>query len=454
MNLTLLKRKWLMPLMFFEFYLGLSVLLFFFGPWPWKVQNPTILATYLIASQVFIAVGYFAAWRYVKASYRVTDGIAQAAHVKSGLKFLKYALIIGFVMLIPTSLSRTGSFFPDIISGLINTGQNYNENYERLSHGNNYVFVEYLRMLLSVYLTGLFPLVVFYWSRISRLTKSYCISLILFNLAIYISVGVNKGIADIVVTLPWLIYLGVSAGILKIRINRKLLAVTLIVFFALFLQFFGNSQSQRGGGAGEFGVIDIGTGDIVIADKENLVSQFLGGNQLIIYESLSRYIGTGYYALSKAFEIESDSTYGLGNSMFLSRQANIIFGTDYFTNESLPGKLESATGFGMYRLWHSIYPWLASDFGFIGTLFIMGLLSFLFALSWGNSLVTLSSNWVIMSFIMLIIFYYIPANNQIFQSGEGTFSFVFLLSGIILNRLTRGHLSVRKGQMGVQSQNV
>ena len=235
MNLSVLKRKWLAPLIFFEFYLGISVLLFFFGPWPWDVQNPIELTSYLIASQAFIAVGYLAAWRYVKIAHIVTDEVDLAANVKSGLKFLKYAIFIGFLMLIPTSLSRAGTYFPNVISGIINTGENYNDNYARLMLGNKYLFVEYIRMLFSVYLAGIYPLVVFYWSRLSGQTKFYGLSIILFNIAVYVASGINKGIADVVITLPWLLYLGMSTGLLKIRINRNLLVIFLTICFVLFL---------------------------------------------------------------------------------------------------------------------------------------------------------------------------------------------------------------------------
>lgn len=432
MDLLVLRKKWLAPLIFFEIYLGVSVLLFFLGPWPWLVEKPITLAVYLVASQIFIFFGYFLAWKRVKKTQSHINSSMRNKQVKLGIVFLKRALIITLIMFIPTSLSRTGALFPDIFAGLNNTGDSYNENYERLASGNSFVIVEYLRMIFSVFLVGLYPLAVVYWAKLSWKIRVLCVAAILLNLSIYIAIGVNKGLADFVITLPWLIFFGVSTAMLKFRFNPKLLTVGFVIMFVLFMQFFGKGQLERSGGVGEYGVLNVGEA-IIQANRTDDISSVLSFNYQIIYESITRYLGTGYYALSKTFEIKHDSTMGLGASMFLARNANAIFGTTFFTNSSLPGLLETQTGFGMFTLWHSIYPWLASDFGFIGTLFVMGMLAYLFALSWGNALVTLSSRWIILSFLMFILFYYIPANNQIFQSGESCLAFIFLVVGTLLS---------------------
>jgi hypothetical protein len=431
-----LRVKWLAPLIFFEFYLAATILLFFFGPWPWGVDAPVQLAAYLVTAQVFIGSGYLLAWRRIRCTYGT--GVS-AQQVGTGIAFLKRALFVTFVLLIPTSLSRTGEVLPNILAGLVDPGTAYNRNFERLESGNAFVIVEYLRMLLSPLLVGVYPLAIVYWSRLSWRIRGLCLAAITFNLSLYFATGTNKGLADFVITLPWLMFLGISAGILKLRINRGAFAIGFSILFFAFLKFFGRGQVQREGGVGEFGIFNTGV-DIINADANNAISKILSSNLQIIFESLTRYLGQGYYALSMSFNIESSSTFGFGGSMFLARNADEIFGTNHFTSGSIPGLLEAQTGWGMFTLWHSIYPWLASDFGFIGTLFVLAALSYLFALSWGRSLVTLGPQWVIMSYLLLILFFYIPANNQIFQSGETCFAFLLLLLGTM--RWKRSSLAV------------
>jgi hypothetical protein len=435
-----LRRLWMRPLVFFQLYLSTTVLLFFFGPWPWNVDDPLLLATYLLAAQGFIAAGYLMAWRRV----RWLHGTGQKAvrHVATGISYLRWALLISFVLLIPTSLSRTGSVLPNIFFGLSDVGFAYNQNFERLEGGNAFVMVEYLRMLFAPFLVAVFPLTVVYWSQLSIRLKVLCLVVIIFNLSLYIATGTNKGFADIVITLPMLMFLSVSAGILRLRFRRHTLVIAFVVLLAGFLQFFGIGQIQRIGGVGEFGVFNTGLG-LIEADSANAASQFLTDNLRIIFESLVRYLTTGYYALSLGFSVEHASTFGLGHSMFTARNADAIFETSHFTWGSIPGLLELQSNFGMFTLWHSIYPWIASDVGFVGTLFVMGIFGYLLGLSWGYSLLTLSPKWVTLLYLLLILFFYIPANNQIFQSGETFMAFLLILTGLAFSWSTRS-TSLRK----------
>ena len=374
------------------------------------------------------------AWRRIRLTHDASVSEGKTQKIDVGIIFLKRALIVTFVLLVPTSLSRTGTVLPDIVTGLSDPGMVYNQNFERLGAGNTFVLVEYLRIFLSPLLVGVYPLAIVYWSKLSRKVRVFCFVAIIFNLSLYLATGTNKGFADFVITLPWLIFLGVSAGILRLRIHRSILFVGIVVLFVSFMFFFGMGQIQREGGVGERGVFNTGF-DLITADTSNAISKLLSNDLQIIFESLTRYIGQGYYALSMSFDIDHDSTLGFGNSIFLARNADAFFGTNQYTTGSIPGLLETQTGWGMLTLWHSIYPWLASDFGFIGTLFVLATLSYLFALSWGNSLVTLAPQWIILSYLLFILFYYIPANNQIFQSGETCFAFFILLGSVLYRKI-------------------
>lgn len=439
MNAQTLRIKWLAPMVFLQLYLMLSVVLFFFGPWNWKVGDPALLGSYLATAQLCIASGYLLAWKKIRKLHTTTGGSELC--VRSGIKFLKGALLITFLFMIPTSLSRTGSALPDIFSGLSKTGAVYNENFERLERGNAYVVVEYLRMVMSPLLTAVFPLALVYWSRLSVRLKLLCLAAIFFNLGLYISTGTNKGLADAVITLPWLIFLGLSVGTLRFRFTKRFLVAISLMLLVGFLQFFGIGQTEREGGVGALGVFNSGF-SLLHANKDHPISAMLPDSQRIIFESLARYLGQGYYALSLSLDIEHSSTFGVGHSMFLARNADSIFGTHHFTQGSIPGLLETQTGWGMFSLWHSIYPWLASDVGFAGALLVLGALSYLFGVSWGRSLMTADPRAITLSYLLLILFFYIPANNQIFQSGETCVAFILLLFDFLIRKriLPRRHL--------------
>ena len=423
-----LRRRWLTPLIFFQLYLGFSVLLYAFGPWPWESPNQSLTVGYLVVAQCCIAIGYLISWPKVYRARRlIGPDTDQFSH--SAVTFIKVALFVNYALFIPSSLSRTGGIFPDLVLGLTNTGLAYNINLERLDQGNPYVLFEYIRMISSPWIIGLFPLTVVYWKKISPLMRYLCFGAIFLNVALYIGTGTNKGLADFVITLPWLIFLGVSVGYLYVRLRPRILILFGLLIVA-FLAFFSAGQIQRAGDVGIAGAFDSGDG-IISADRDHLVSTILPEILVIIFESISRYVTQGYYALSLTFDLDSPTTFGFGNSMFLARNADSVTGTNYFTTQSLPSLLEQSSGWSMTGLWHSIYPWLASDFGYIGTLVVLGILSYVMGLSWGLSLVVPRPISIIIFYLLLIMFYYIPANNQILQSGETAVAF-FLCCGYAL----------------------
>jgi len=84
-------------------------------------------------------------------------------------------------------------------------------------------------------------------------------------------------------------------------------------------------------------------------------------------------------------------------------------------------------GWKPYGNWHSIYPWLASDFSFPGTLIIVFIIGHLFAKSWLDTLRGANPFAVaaLAQFITMLV--YFPANNQVAQGGESWTAFTGIL---------------------------
>lgn len=419
-------KTWIAPLIFFQCYLSFTVILFFFGPWPWDVSNPVQLTAFLLAAQASMIVGYLYAWRFVKSWAPVgVSELSRGAATERGdarsIRLLKISVIIALAMLIPTSLSRTGQALPSVIEGVVEAGASYNENYRRVSAGNAYVVVEYVRIALSVFLVAVFPLLLVFWKNLAPHWRILSSVSVIGHLSFYLATGTNKGLADILITAPWLLVLANwrNEGSFGVRRNQ-IAALLALAAFALF--FFSVGQEQREGGVGSDGVYNTGSGRIY-ADKDHPITSMLPDWATVGFESLSRYLCSGYYALSLCLGYETESTLGLGHSMFLARNADAVMGVDHFVWGSVPGVLETRTGYSMFGLWHSIYPWIASDVGLLGCILTMGAFSFLLAYGWGRCLNGAGSEWIIMVYLLLLLFYYIPANNQVFQSPETCVAF-------------------------------
>src|SRR6266850_4716245 len=129
--------------------------------------------------------------------------------------------------------------------------------------------------------------------------------------------------------------------------------------------------------------------------------------------------------------------FGVGNSMFLYFNAVKVTGDSRIENLPYPVRVERSRGWGAYENWISIYPWLASDVSFPGTILVVFLIGRLFAQSWLDTLRGDNPLAVVMFSIFVIMLFYFPANNQMLQSGEGLMAF---WGTLILWRRSRGRV--------------
>jgi hypothetical protein len=407
------------PIFFFEIYLSLTVILFAFGPWHWPVNNDLELYGYLIAVQVFLFLGYA-----VGVLKRKRSLIVKGRSV-SNLVF--WSLAVNLALLLPTAYARSGSLIPHVWQGLINPGSAYTYAVARASEGGPWVFIEYARILLAPLLALAYPVIVATWSDRSRSSRALCVFVFLFVVCIYISMGTNKAIIDSVLLLPWLIFLGVSAQTLRMsgaQMRRVLLCC--VLFILAGLAFFGYGQVHREGGVAVNSAF--GPPLYIFADRGNWLTSSLPDFARIFIESISRYACQGYYALSKALQLSSDFSFGVGNSMFLGKNIEKMFHVEILQN-TFPGRLDSTEGWGMYSLWDSIYPWIASDVGFIGSLMVIFLIGYFFSLSWIHAIKDRSPFSIVLASYFIVMLFYFPANNQIMQNGESCIGFCLVLLG-------------------------
>jgi hypothetical protein len=134
----------------------------------------------------------------------------------------------------------------------------------------------------------------------------------------------------------------------------------------------------------------------------------------------------GYYALSLSLDREFLPLFGFGNSMFLYRNLARLTGDDDILNRPYPVQIEK-DGWQAYGNWASIYPWIASDVSFPGTLVVVFLIGRLFALIWLDTLDGANPFAVALFAELVIMLIYFPANNQVLQSGEPLVAFYALL---------------------------
>jgi hypothetical protein len=137
---------------------------------------------------------------------------------------------------------------------------------------------------------------------------------------------------------------------------------------------------------------------------------------------LTTYASQGYYALYLALDKPFVPSFGVGHSMFLTRQAARLPGLQWIADTSYPARIQE-DGWSTFGLFSSIYPWIASDVGFPGTIAVVFLVGYALAVSWRETIVW-RNPFALAAFVQFCtMVYYFPANNQCLQSGETVAAF-------------------------------
>jgi hypothetical protein len=128
---------------------------------------------------------------------------------------------------------------------------------------------------------------------------------------------------------------------------------------------------------------------------------------------LYNYLTQGYYGLSLALRLDFVWTYGLGNSFFLHMVEERFVGSEYARANAYPARIEHEFGYSMTQRWHTIYPWLASDLTFAGTIIFVFLIGMLLAITWFETLAGHNPFAVAMLANLSLMLFYFNANNQV-----------------------------------------
>lgn len=402
----------LLPILFLLTYLNLTVFLFAFGPWPWPVQDAAKLYIFLAFAHLALLLGYLsAAFNRPRGYYgKWKVGWLVAASLAANL-----------LLLIPTSLSRTGSAIPNVLAGVTTPGAAYFASIQ-LRIGRT-APLEYIRILLGPLLFLLLPLVIYYWQQLKWAIKGLAAFSILGYMGIYLATGTNKGIADLLLITPWLVLASHQSGYFKLtrRLKLAIIAVGLIAALMFFWFFMSGQKSRRSSSAFNyyFPYADIQ------ADPDNFLVRGLPPLAQIGVIGMASYLTQGYYALYLSLEKPFVPMLGIGNSMFLYRNASKLTGNAEIAKKPYPVRIETE-GWDAYTTWSSIYPWLASDFSFFGTILVVFLIGRFFALAWGEAMMGGNPFAIAVLAQFVIMIFYFPANNQVLQTGEGLTSFYFI----------------------------
>ena len=421
-----MQMKYLLPIVFVETYLVITLLVFSFGPIEYFLEEPLVFWGYIASYHLAMIMGYILAEITSKKKINRTVSFDDISSFQ-----IRFLILIAFLAFLigHKNLTMSASIIPydfisNIVAGLQNSTAQYVLKIARMDEyaGDKalnilYFFVAFSKLILI-------PIVVFYWRKLSIIDKLLALIVSFLPVLSGISAGTNKPLFDFVFIyassiLFYFIYAYYSGK--KYSFKRVVFfAVIILLFLCLAIWFFGEAMLGRGG---DLTYIESTSplGHIKIddayrnADKDSFLS--------FIYVWLSNYLVQGYYGFSQSLNVDFTSTFGFGNSPFLIRQAQWLTGYD-LSQYTYEHKIEAVWGEAQ---WHSLYAKIANDFHFSGVVvwnFIMG---FYLAKVWRSFLDenNLYAKFLLPLFVIMVIF--TPANNQVFGFIE-TLSTFFLMT--------------------------
>lgn len=385
----------------------LTVGLYLFGPVCFGDEPPSLGVALLVLIYIAaLALG----WHSAKSITLQVPG-----RKFSPAQFVVMAIIVGLLLLPATLFIRSG-----FESGL-SVGEIYVNSEER--RGEMLTPIEYVRLFFGVFIFGLFPVLLVFWRELTRRVAVVGVVVVFISLAIGIFSGVNKPLFDVAIIMVGLY----AAGVWVPRFRwgeRIVVAIVVCIFFIGIATFFVEGQLTRYGSPVVGGY-----------DKKTETSYKYSGDDalpLVFYSALSAYLVQGYRAMDLALNEDFDFSWGVGNSIFLSRQVDRFAGTS-LQDSTYPAKIENH-GWDRYVNWSSFYTWWASDLHFVGVSVLMFFIGRIFRLIRNSLYRERRVSTVILYAYLILGLFYLPANNQLLQSGETAISFLFLLLFV----LTRG----------------
>lgn len=305
--------------------------------------------------------------------------------------------------------------------GLNSFGELYNA---RIEDNSNFVIL--IRFICSVFrmMANALGIYKFKTSPV-KIKRLIIINVTLYILVFLFGYGTQKGVSDIV------IYLAVAIYVTRIQENKitskksiRRIAVLLIGAFFLFSYMQYLRYEPLGINASNFHLYS--TGEFYF-DTDHVIFKLFGDKLGFGMASiLSSYLSQGYYGLSLCMQLPFEWTFGVGSSYALSSLLNKI-GISGIYERTYLNRMTETFGRNGLRSWNTIFPWLASDYTWIGAILFFIPVGYFMAKAWkevikNNNII---SYLVIVNVLILVLF--TPANNQLFHGYDSFFSTWFLI---------------------------
>jgi hypothetical protein len=400
-----------LPMKLFFWYILTTLFMFLFGPIKYYyVDNQLFLLSFICFFLIVASAFYYLGAHCVIQQSRMRIPLTRK-------KILRFALIYSFALCILIAIQDAAVhgfqigelLIKDFFSRMAETYTDV----DFFSTPASWIS-SYTNWLKIIALTG----GVFYYQDLSKIER-WCfygvIALTCFDVIFF--VGSQKQLFDLVIYL----YVPFFSKRLIRGKKRKMILVTLIVAFILII-FTGNViESRRELWAYRYNSSVSYVGATI--DTNNWLYGVLPSSISTPITIVSSYTSQGYRGLALCLKLPFEWAYGMGSSFKMMRDFSRWFNIPLSSIEvSYPVRMQAEFGIGAYAQWHTIFPWLASDYTWIGAVLIVSLLIYYWGKSWRELLILNNLPALLMFAHLCVMVVYIPCNNQLFQTRSSIVS--------------------------------
>lgn len=404
------RRAWAPMTLGVAWMLGTLVCFLWFGNT--EELSLVLLVVFAVCATAAWALGYawgVRAFPLARLQERFGGEENQARHARAAAKWVLasgvYYALYGYSLLV--LYGATSATFWEVVK---NPGSAYAAKFatiDSLSAETGHPLLQLL-ILCSVFQLALAPLLTFFWGSLPLSIRAVGMLGMASYVAFFLYIGTMQGLGFLLVGLmSGLIAKRWRPGATKRQASRyrRWITLALVLFISAFSVYMINAQADR---LDTFSVTDR-------FEPNEHVEEIFGREFARGLAVFLEYPTHGYRGLALNLDAPFEWTGLRGSSRAVDSYWQQFFGESVF-EKTYPARTERATGWSATIVWSTVYPWLASDFTYPGTIILMLLIGRWTASMWFRSTI-FHDPLALMLFSQLMLFVlFVPVNNQVLIS--------------------------------------
>ena len=437
-----IKRSTLLaPIRVLTIFVIVGVLLFLFGPIKYSFDNRFSVVVFMSVFLLVANISYRIGINKTSKSPRKAIYI-KGFNVNSFVKFcIIYTFVLEMLLLLETSIRGNIRISLDLKNIFQDAATAYTfEEYTTTISG---WVISYTYFFVNCALTfGIYE-----WKNLEkRYHILYLCTLPLMVVYNTFCIGSLKGVIDyaVYILVGYLIrgftHNSGSYKDLKEENHRKrrvlILGVILAIFIALSLvarqtMWTNMFMSQYSPVPGSYDSVD----------ENHILIRYLPDSAKMGVLQLLSYLTQGYFGLSVCLAIPFKWSMGMGTSFKIMDDVLRWTGSNgEWFSKSYPVRAQEIMNYPAYSAWHTVFPWFASDFTFIGSIIIVSLIVYWLARAWKYSLEHRDIFSILVCSNLAIFFLHISGTNHLLIRRNTLVCLLIITVGYCLFRCKHSEL--------------